>query len=88
MNRGVPVNEKRGWNASIGQWMGLGLSFGITMLVNIAIAAGVGLWLDHKLGTKNIFWLLGVLCGIYAGFHLFIEQVEQMENPIHPSERE
>lgn len=73
---------------SAGQWIGLGLSFGISMLANIAIAAFAGRWLDRMLGTDNVFFLLGVLCGIFAGFHLFIEQIEELEHPTHPSDRE
>lgn len=68
-------------------YFGLALSFTITMIVSIMITAGIGNWLDEKLGTPGIFWLLGMLGGIYSGFHLFIEQIEQMENPIDPDER-
>ena len=68
-------------------YFGLALSFTITMLVSIVITAGIGNWLDDKLGTPGIFWLFGMLGGIYSGFHLFIEQIEQMENPIDPDER-
>ncbi len=68
-------------------YFGLALSFTITMLVSIVITAGIGNWLDEKLGTPGIFWLFGMLGGIYSGFHLFIEQIEQMENPIDPDER-
>lgn len=68
-------------------YFGLALSFTVTMLVSIVITAGIGNWLDEKLGTPGIFWLFGMLGGIYSGFHLFIEQIEQMENPIDPDER-
>lgn len=68
-------------------YFGLALSFTITMLVSIVITAGIGNWLDEKLGTPGVFWLFGMLGGIYSGFHLFIEQIEQMENPIDPDER-
>ena len=34
-----------------GQYIGLAMSFGITMLVNVAIASWAGHWLDEKLGT-------------------------------------
>ena len=68
-------------------YFGLALSFTITMLGSIVITAGIGNWLDEKLGTPGIFWLFGMLGGIYSGFHLFIEQIEQMENPIDPDER-
>ena len=73
---------------SAGQFVGLGLSFGVTMLLNVGIASWVGRWLDSKLGTPDVFWLIGMLCGIYAGFHLFIEQVDQIEHPIDPNDRE
>lgn len=73
---------------SAGQYIGLGLSFGVTMLVNIAIASSVGRWLDGKLGTPDIFWLFGVLAGIFVGFRLFIEQVDQLQHPKDPNERE
>ena len=74
--------------SSAGQYIGLGLSFGVTMLVNVAIAAMAGRWLDSKLGTPDIFWLLGVLIGICAGFRLFIEQVDQLQQQKDPNERE
>lgn len=71
-----------------GQYMGLAMSFTVTMLVNVAIASTVGRWLDSKLGTTDVFWLIGMLLGIFAGFHLFIEQVDQLKNPIDPNDRE
>ncbi len=71
-----------------GQYIGLAMSFGITMLVNVAIASWAGHWLDEKLGTPGIFWLIGVLGGIYVGFRLFIEQVDQLQHPKDPNERE
>lgn len=82
------MSNKDGKYSNASKYIGLGLSFGITMLVNIGIASMAGRWLDSKLGTTDVFWLIGVLCGIYAGFHLFIEQVDQMQHPQHPNERE
>ncbi len=76
---------KQGYSGK--DYLGLALSFGITMLVNIAIMSFVGHWLDGKLGTPNIFWLGGVLIGICSGFRLFIEQVERLEHPIDPDDR-
>ena len=63
-------------------YFGLALSFTITMIVSIMITSWCGKWLDAKLGTPGGFWLLGVLGGIYSGFHLFIEQIDRIENPI------
>lgn len=71
-----------------GQLFGLGLSFGITMLVNIGIAGYAGYWIDGKFGFHNHpACMIGVLCGIFAGFHLFIEQIDQLEHPLDPEER-
>jgi len=80
------MRQKTPTNA--GQLFGLALSFGATMLVSIAIMSFVGRWLDSKFGTTNVFWLIGVLIGICSGFRLFIEQVDQIEHPQHPNERE
>lgn len=72
-----------------GQYIGLGLSFGVTMAVSIIIAGWAGNWIDMKLGLDNgIFKLIGILCGIFSGFRVFIDNVEQMHNPIDPNERE
>lgn len=71
-----------------GQYIGLGLSFGVTMAVSIVIAAWVGTWLDSKLGLNGVFQFVGILCGIFSGFRVFIDSVEQMHNPIDPNERE
>jgi len=73
---------------SINNYFGLALSFSVTMLVSVVIMMQIGHWLDNKLGTNGVFWLFSTLGGIYSGFHLFIEQVEQMQNPIDPSERD
>lgn len=69
-------------------YLGLALSFGITMLVSIAIMMWVGTWLDNKFGTGRIFWLIFTLMGIFSGFHVFIEQVDQMQNPRDINERD
>lgn len=74
--------------SNAGQYIGLALSFGVTMLVSIYIAAWVGQWIDAKLGLDGVFRFIGVLCGIYSGFHLLIENVEQMHNPKNPNDRE
>lgn len=70
------------------QLFGLGLSFGITMLVNIGIAGYAGYWIDNRFGFHNHpVALIGVICGIFAGFHLFVEQIDQLEHPLDPEKR-
>lgn len=73
---------------SINDYFGLALSFSVTMLVSVVIMMTIGHWLDGKLGTNGIFWLIFTLGGIYSGFHLFIEQVEEMQNPRDINERD
>ena len=73
---------------TINDYIGLALSFCVTMLVSVLIMMWIGNWIDSKLGTPGIFWLLGSLGGIFSGFRLFIEQVEQMQNPRDPNERD
>ena len=73
---------------SINDYFGLALSFSVTMLVSVVIMMTIGHWLDGKLGTNGIFWLIFTLGGIYSGFHLFIEQVDQMQNPRDINERD
>jgi hypothetical protein len=48
----------------------------------------IGVWIDKKLGIGVIFWLIFTLGWIYSGFHLFIEQVEEMQNPRDINERD
>lgn len=74
--------------SNAGQYIGLGLSFGVTMIVSIYIASWVGGWLDNQLGLNGVFRFIGILCGIFSGFRVFIDNVEQMHNPIDPNERE
>lgn len=57
--------------SSAGQYIGLGLSFGVTMLVNVAIAAMAGRWLDSKLERRTILavggtdWYLRRVSSVY-----------------------
>ena len=81
-------NANFGKFTTLGDYFGLALSFSVTMIVSVIIMMQIGIWLDRKLGTEGIFWLICTLGGIYSGFHLFIEQVEQMQNPIDPHERD
>jgi F0F1-type ATP synthase assembly protein I len=73
---------------SANDYFGLALSFSVTMLVSVVIMMWIGVWIDKKLGTGGIFWLIFTLGGIYSGFHLFIEQVEEMQNPRDINERD
>ena len=66
---------------SPGQVIGLGLSFGVTMLVSIAIMYFVGGWIDRKLGLNCVFTFIGILLGIFSGFRLLLENIKDLERP-------
>ena len=48
-----------------GQYMGLGLTWALSVLLFL----GVGAWLDSKLGTRPILMILGAFVGAGAGFY-------------------
>ena len=66
---------------SPGQVIGLGLSFGVTMLVSIAIMYFFGGWIDRKLGLNGVFTFIGILLGIFSGFRLLLENIKDLERP-------
>ena len=57
MNWGVVMPAKRGYSRK--DYLGLAVSFGVTMLLSVLVTSWCGKWLDAKLGTPGIFWLLG-----------------------------
>lgn len=69
-------------------YFGLALSFGITMLVTLAIMMWLGNRLDDLLGTDQICWLVFTILGIFSGFHVFIDQVDMMQNPPDVNDRD
>ncbi len=63
-------------------------SVGILMVVSVAIGAGIGLWLDERLGTDPWFTVAGVVFGTAAGFHemwRLVRASERSETPPDPS---
>lgn len=48
-----------------GQFMGLGLTWALSVLLFL----GVGAWLDSKLGTGPLLLILGAFVGAGAGFY-------------------
>lgn len=48
-----------------GQYMGLGLTWALSVLLFL----GIGAWLDSKLGTRPILMILGAFVGAGAGFY-------------------
>ncbi|MBI3932080.1 MAG: AtpZ/AtpI family protein [Acidobacteria bacterium] len=49
-------------------YLGIGTSLAFTVLLSL----GAGYWIDGKLGTRPIFFLLGGAFGLFAaGYHFF-----------------
>ena len=48
-----------------GQFMGLGLTWALSVLLFL----GAGAWLDSKLGTRPFLMVLGAFVGAGAGFY-------------------
>jgi F0F1-type ATP synthase assembly protein I len=65
-----PTNG-RGWTRAVqdaGPYLGLGIGLAVTVL----LCLGAGHWLDGKLGTEPLFFLLGGLFGMAAaGYHFY-----------------
>lgn len=65
-----------------GQFLGLGLTWALAVLLFL----GIGAWIDSKLGTSPILMILGAFVGGAAGFyslyyHIVIETRERDEPP-------
>lgn len=65
----------------LGQIVGIGLSFGVTMALSIFIMYEAGHWIDGKLGLNGVFAFIGILMGIFSGFRLLLESVRSLERP-------
>jgi hypothetical protein len=61
----------RGWTRAVqdaGPYLGLGIGLAVTVLLSL----GAGYWLDGKLGTAPLFFLLGGVFGMAAaGYHFY-----------------
>ena len=50
-------------------------TIGLTMLVTILIFWRIGVWLDGKLGYKDLFSLLGIIGGTIGGLYQMIRML-------------
>jgi F0F1-type ATP synthase assembly protein I len=65
-----------------GQFMGLGLTWALSVLLFL----GIGAWIDSKLGTSPFLLILGAFIGAGAGFyslyyHIVIEPRQRDNDP-------
>ncbi|MDR2613326.1 MAG: AtpZ/AtpI family protein [Deltaproteobacteria bacterium] len=54
-------------------------SIGIAMVLSVFFGLGAGYWLDGRLGTRPVFILLGLLCGLAAAFNNLIVLSRRLE---------
>jgi ATP synthase protein I len=69
-------------------------SLGLEMGLSVAIGAGIGYWLDSRLGTQPWLLLFFLLCGVAAGFKGMIDAARRAtrdaaaSNPQEPSTKD
>ena len=67
-------NKGRGWTRAVqdaGPYLGMGIGLAATVLLSL----GAGHWLDGKLGTTPLFFLLGGVFGMAAASYHFYRTV-------------
>ena len=82
MGRDQRGSDPRDVMRASGQFMGLGLSFALAVLLFL----GLGAWVDSKLGTAPFLLVLGAFIGAAAGFyslyyHIVIEPRQREHDP-------
>ena len=82
MGRDQRGSDPRDVMRASGQFMGLGLSFALAVLLFL----GLGAWVDSKLGTAPLLLILGAFIGAGAGFyslyyHIVIEPRQRKTDP-------
>ena len=50
-------------------------TIGLTMLITILIFWRIGVWLDDKLGYRDLFSLLGIIGGTIGGLYQMIRML-------------
>ena len=50
-------------------------TIGLTMLITILIFWRIGIWLDDKLGYRDLFGLLGIIGGTIGGLYQMIRML-------------
>jgi ATP synthase protein I len=72
--------------AGMSRWVAALRLTGVGFFIGACIVLGTfaGLWLDGKLGTKPIFMIVGLLCGLVVAFY----GVYQMLRPLMSNRRD
>ena len=82
MGRDQRGSDPRDLLRASGQYMGLGLTWALSVLLFL----GIGAWIDSKLGTSPFLLILGAFIGAAAGFyslyyHIVIEPRQRDNDP-------
>ena len=82
MGRDQRGSDPRDLLKASGQYMGLGLTWALSVLLFL----GIGAWIDSKLGTSPFLLILGAFIGAAAGFyslyyHIVIEPRQRDNDP-------
>jgi ATP synthase protein I len=54
-------------------------SIGLAVVLSILLGLFAGMWLDKRLKTEPLFLILGLLCGIAAGFRNIYVLAKRLE---------
>ena len=68
----------RGWTR-VAQDAGPYLGMGIGLAVTVLACLGAGYWLDGRLGTKPLFFLVGAVFGMAAAGYQFYRTVARRQ---------
>jgi len=69
---------REGWGRALGEvapYVGIGLTLAVTVLLGL----GVGYWMDGRLGTRPLFFLLGGTAGLVAALVYFFRTVSSLK---------
>lgn len=56
-----------GFDPALLKYLSLITQLGLTMISSIVIFLLIGRWADKLLDTKNLFLIIGIICGIISG---------------------
>ena len=69
-----PDKQTRDWTRALREAAAL-LAIGTTLAVTVLLGLGIGYWLDGKLGTRPVFFLVGAGLGLFAAGYQFFKTV-------------
>jgi F0F1-type ATP synthase assembly protein I len=72
------VPEREDWGRAlraVAPYVGIGMTLAVTVLLGL----GVGYWMDGRLGTRPLFFLLGGTAGLVAALVYFFRTVSSLK---------